>query len=283
MSRTWGEIRYELSKGHPGIDLELLNGWIKSTYREILDHRNWPPLETSATIVTIAPYETGTVEVTNGSTTVTGTGTTFTSAMTGREFRVTGRNEFYTFTYVSATSGTLDRVYEGDTDDEATYRIFKRTYSLAAGIDVLHRIKSNIHNFDLVKWSKDRLDYEAPARIDYGEPSVFVPSGVDEVELYPIPLYARSLPYEYTVAPTEFSGSNTTASPEDWVADQVIIAGVKRLAYDHEKNYAAADRAEAKFARLLAQLSDKESRRVGSGSIQMERRFTRHRTIRAMR
>jgi hypothetical protein len=68
-----------------------------------------------AVLQTTAPYSTGTVAVTEGSAAVTGTDTVWTAGMSGREFRVTGRDEIYTFTRTGNTTGTLDRNYEGDT------------------------------------------------------------------------------------------------------------------------------------------------------------------------
>jgi hypothetical protein len=284
MSRTWGQIRYELTKGNPGVDLELLNGWIKSAYQEILDHRKWPLLEDQdADIVTVAPYRDGTVSLTNGSTTVTGTDTTFTSAMTGRRFRVTGRYEIYTFTYVGATSGTLDRNYEGDTDTEATYEIFKSVFSLESDVGVLNGVTNPYLGIDMTKYTSQRLDDEAAGRSTFGHSSVFVPLSKTTVELYPIPDAVYSYPYRFSPDPTEFSGSNTTASPLAWITDDAIIAGAQYRILRNAKDYAGADREESRFQRMLMQLSDKESRRAGPTPIRMEPQFTTHRRIRASR
>lgn len=284
MSRTWGQIRYELTKGNPGVDLELVNGWIKSSYREILDHRKWPLLEDQdADIVTVAPYRTGTVAVTNGLNTVTGTGTTFTSAMTGRRFRVLGRYELYTFTYVSATSGTLDRVYEGDTDTAATYEIFQNVFTLESDVGVLNGVTNPYLSWDMTKYTSQRLDDEDASRLTFGHATVFVPLSKTTVELYPIPDAAYSYPYRYAPDPTEFSGSNTTVTPLAWVTDDLIIAGVQYRILRNAKDYSGADREESRFQRLLVQLSDKESRRAGPTPIRMEPQYTFHRRIRATR
>lgn len=52
-------------------------------------------------------YTTGTVEVTQGSATVTGTGTAFTNTMIGREFKVTDGSDGYTYRIAGYTSGTV--------------------------------------------------------------------------------------------------------------------------------------------------------------------------------
>jgi hypothetical protein len=63
-------------------------------------------------------YNTGTVDVTNGSNAIVGHGTTWTSEMTGRLFipRLANCNRGYVFTYVSDTSGTLESTYGTGSD-----------------------------------------------------------------------------------------------------------------------------------------------------------------------
>ena len=77
--------------------------WINQAQDEIQVFFDWPFLIKEKFLQTVAEHTTGTgtIGVTNGSTAVTGTGTSWTAAMTGRKFRITGDNEWYTFTYVS--------------------------------------------------------------------------------------------------------------------------------------------------------------------------------------
>lgn len=71
----------------------------------------------------------GTVSLTNGSAVVTGTGTAFTADMVGRYFRATQdgaqRVPYRVKTYTSATSITLENVYQGPTQASNTYEIFE--------------------------------------------------------------------------------------------------------------------------------------------------------------
>lgn len=68
-----------------------------------------------------AYYSTGTVSVTKDSASITGTAE-WTAEMSGLPFRRDSDSTEYVFTYVSATSGTLDRTYQGTTGT-ATYII----------------------------------------------------------------------------------------------------------------------------------------------------------------
>jgi hypothetical protein len=95
---TYGQIRLVVEQRYPGVSSDLRDHYIKERYRTILDELDWRGIQKQAILSTTAEYAEGTVALTNGSTTVTGTDTTFTSAMTGREFRVSGRDEFYVFT-----------------------------------------------------------------------------------------------------------------------------------------------------------------------------------------
>ena len=75
-----------------------------------LGYSQMPALSYTATVST-AEYTDGSITVTNGSDEVTGVGTAWTSAMTGYWLATQPCLSAYRFTYVSATSGTLDRPY----------------------------------------------------------------------------------------------------------------------------------------------------------------------------
>ena len=69
------------------------------------------------------PYTTGTISVTNGSVNVTGSGTLFTSNNSnGRRIKIAG--VWYTVTYVSATSLTLNTTYAGTTASGLSYTLY---------------------------------------------------------------------------------------------------------------------------------------------------------------
>lgn len=76
--------------------------------------------------LTQADYSDGTIELTQGSTTVTGTGTTFTQAMIGRALKVTDGTDGYWYrvsAYTSPTSITLEEPYIGLSGDSKTYKL----------------------------------------------------------------------------------------------------------------------------------------------------------------
>jgi len=77
-----------------------------------------------------APYNTGTVDVTLDSKTVSGTSTTFTLDMEGSFFHLLNKEFYEIRTYTSATSIALAIPYQSATATAQSYEILKRFYPL---------------------------------------------------------------------------------------------------------------------------------------------------------
>lgn len=102
--------------------------WFNFIQQDICSHM-WDWQIVNDSFVTTAPYETGTVDVTNDSASVSGTGTSWTSAMEGRKFYVEGDSFPYVVKTVSSTTSlTLDTIYTGTTATGSSYRIFQDEY-----------------------------------------------------------------------------------------------------------------------------------------------------------
>ena len=214
--------------------------------------------------------------------------------MTGRKIRIAGRNELYTFTYVGATSGTLDRGYEGDTDSGLTYEIVQPFYNLASDVEqVIDDLLDPESARPLRRTSQGELDQGAPHRPESGQPFMWAPAPdsaevtttggsavLHRVELYPIPIDAEAIPYRYLKRVTGFSGSNTGGEPLPWVTDSVLMEGTRAKALRHEKDYTGAQVAEMAKDKALRVLSDSESRRTGPVTLHVASKYTRHRANR---
>lgn len=291
MGRTFGEIQFELSHfcraaQLPAVDLDLLKNWINESYNEVLKLREWKGLEVDAVLQTVATYRTGTVDVTNGGTTVTGTGTTFTAAMTDRWIRFIGRDEYYTFTYVGATSGTLDRAYEGETVDDGTFEIFQNTYELPARTRHIALMRNPRVNAPMERMTTEKLDAASASRLTIGEPAYYRPASdtddtttpiYHQVEIFPAPEESIGLPYTYIRLPIEFDGTNTSAEILPWVNPRAVLAGAKALVLAHFGRYDAAAAEQMIQRGSVGVMHQAESDAVGPGKIEMADRFTRHR------
>lgn len=127
----------------PGTELSDLMVQANAAQRTFAQKHPWEHYKTNDRnlLVLTDPYVTGTVDVTEGSATVTGNGTTFTSAMEGRKFRADGDSAVYIFTtYTSETEFELDRVYDSDTDTDTDYSIYEDTYDLPSDLKRLKRV-----------------------------------------------------------------------------------------------------------------------------------------------
>jgi hypothetical protein len=269
---TYGEIRYRLSKLLPGVDHDLIDGWISDRYTEILDRLKWQRRKKRSVIQTTAPYETGTITLTAGSTSVTGTGTTFTSAHTGMLLRVPHRNEWYTFTYASGTTGTLDRAFEGDTGT-FSYKLYKTLYALPADCRILGAV-SNLQNETSITETGFLPDATT------GTPQAcrkLMDNASDppqmQIDLYPIPDAVYSLSVEYTAEETGFTAASTSTSLLPWLRPGCLVAGVEADGLNHLERFAAADRKAARFETLLRDMIRTEAANTPPKAIRVTDKF----------
>jgi len=90
---------------------------------------SWSFLQPWDSLITTAPYDTGTIAVSG--TAVTGSGTTFTSAMVGRMFH-SGEEVREISAFVDSTHITLDRAVGATISAGTSYKILANSYSLPA-------------------------------------------------------------------------------------------------------------------------------------------------------
>lgn len=241
-------------------DDSLIKGYVNDRYKEIANKREWSWLYEKTTLDTVADYDTGTITVTEGSTTVTGSGTTFTSAMTGRKFKVDGFSEIYTITYVSPTELTLDTEYHGDTESGASYKIYQDIISLPSDLDSIveirqHRAPKSLESVglrELISW--DPAAYNENSSAVYTDPTHYahyVPDsdGYQTILVWPPPYRAISLLLEYKKIVTELiNDSDEPLIPEQY--RQLLKWGAMADLYgkrdDNRQSYW-----EAKFEKML--------------------------------
>lgn len=251
---TYGQVRLRLTKLLPGVDQELLDGWMYDRYRQILDRLKWQRLDVQSVIQTVAPYSTGTVTLNTGSTTVTGVGTNWTSGIvTGCGLWIPGRREFYELTYVSGSQATLDRPYEGNTVIGSAYKIYQSVYTLPADCKILKSVRS-LETGPIGPWNS-----HLQTGAWFGPPASWRPlmdttTGRQQIELYPVPDKAYGIAIEYTAEQTNYDGSDATVTALPWIREGCIVNGVLADANLAAKDFNASDRYEAKFEKDLADM-----------------------------
>jgi hypothetical protein len=279
---TFGEIRFQLQKRFPGVDADVLDSFINERYRRVMRRGDWTRLRLQAVLQTVAPYESGTVAVLNGSDAVTLTDGTWLEEMTGRAFRIGVDPAYYQFTWVSASTGTLDRTYEGDDDDAAEYRIYQAVYSLPADLALLKSMRVLDRPRDLDQVSQERLDEMDASRLAHGTPQRYAPHMDDlsdpprrQVELHPAPDAAVAIPFWFTQDPALFEVTATASYVAAWLNPDAIYHGVEAEVRRLEKDYAGFTAAESLFNVDLAEMFGAEARRTGPAGIKMAARYTR--------
>lgn len=202
---------------------------------------------------TIAKYNTGTITATNGSAVITGSGTTFTSAMVGRKLIVGGDSTAYRVkTFTSATSITLESVYQGTTVSGSTYGIFKHIYRLN---DRVMRILWAMQNADKVKIRHVDARYfdeaKGPWNTSYGKPTHYIPRGQTTTNYY------ETGTVSVTSGSAAVTGSGTTFTSDmvgmvfKVVGDEVeyVISGfTSATAITLDTNYDGTTNAAASYA-----------------------------------
>lgn len=103
------------------------------TIQDICSRRDWKFLQEREIIQTVADYTTGTVDITNGSATVTGTSTVFASTHVRSFINFQGDLNWYEITArASNTSITISPAFGGTTATGQTYKIRQVFYSLTS-------------------------------------------------------------------------------------------------------------------------------------------------------
>ena len=142
MYLTLGELRSDLYKlarsasnnaiaGTTEVDRAINNALIS-----LYSNYPWPWRQHVVTIQTQAPYSTGTLTVSAGSRSVTGSGTTFDTTWTGMWLKMDGESEWYQVKTISSTTALiLEQPYRGSLTSGATYKLYKRVYTLPSVVD----------------------------------------------------------------------------------------------------------------------------------------------------
>lgn len=159
---------------------------VKRTVQSVLDRissawESWPHLMDRSFFTTVAPHEDGTIDVTNGSATITGTSSNFTAAMVDRKISVDSEDAFYRIkAFVSSTEVTLEVPYGGTTATGSSYKIFQDEYRLAPDCDrhkVLRHVEDSVA---LMSVGASVFDIIIPSATNDGTPNFDILSGTQE-------------------------------------------------------------------------------------------------------
>lgn len=279
---TYGSLKLRLTQMFPSVSLDLIEGFINDRYAQILGELPWSRMNVESRLVTTAPYTTGTVAVTFGSQSVTLTSGTWTAAMSGLGFKVTGRNEFYEFSFSTATTGTIDRPYEGTTSAAASYQIFQSVYPLPSDCVMLQdEAFPGLLRFNHNDWSYRRTcSLSTPTRWSTYMEDGSTPPRL-QVELWPVPSTAVGLPFTYVADATALTGTSTIIKA--WIEPTALIEGVVASVKRYLGDYAGAQLATVEAERALSGMRKTEARGLPAAQLTLATHYTSHRSRRWQR
>lgn len=285
---TLGQLKFRLSKQFPGLDPDVLDGFISDRYGEIIQELPWTRLQVTSILQTTAPYTAGTVAINNGDALVTlsGVGAIWDSGMTGRGFRIPGDDPFYEFTFLSATTGMLDRDYEGASATAASYTLFQNVYPMPANCRILSDDAFSNNTFGpFTRLLAGQLDASDPSRSVNGQPQAWTSYMDDastpprmQVEVWPVPDKVYSIPYQYTAEQTIPGQSSVAFQP--WMEPATaLVEGVtaKILRTPQFRNLAGAQLAAKEADGALSTMRNNEAQRQPSTLMQLPDYLTSHR------
>lgn len=280
---TYGEIRFQIARTFPGLDATVLDALIQQRYQEIIDQLPWSRMVSEATYNLQAPYATGLMTLTDGSTIVSGTGN-WTNFGT-RALRITGKETFYAFTASGPTGGEILPAWSG-TSGPAAYTLYDYRVVLPELARHIKAVRFLSHAAPLMRTSKERLDELVPTRQDIGLPCYWF-TGLDDhnrltVDLYPLPTEAVTIGVEY-VAEQMVSSTAMTLLP--FVRPAALIAGVLADLYRRMErpNLQLATVEEDRFRKLVGDMVMVESQRLGARLLKVDEGYTKHERRRGYR
>ncbi len=225
-----------------GVDPGILNAvrWVSDRYAELAGKTGRQEAERAEGLLVLpALLSTGTVSVTNGSTTVTpdsdALATFDDGALVGRWFRTLRGKPLYEIVSQDASTFRLATAFVEDTDADSAYEIIARFHSLDDA--ARHVGKISHRQGPLIEWTQERLDTYFPDREETDEePRYWAPAGVDDlgrirVEVYPSAPSTGdvALRYTYWRSPTDFKKSDTLPEHIDvYVLEKGVLADICR-------------------------------------------------------
>jgi len=174
---------------------------IQAEHVSILEDYSWSRRKAFTIVDTVATYSTGTVS-TSG-TTVTGSSTVFTSGMVDRFIRIGSNTYYHLITgFTSTTSLTVEQAPATAAAAGTSYTIFRHVYDLPS---TFGRVTSVTLDTRLRESSASDIDRVDPYRSSTASrPDVYtirgldvVPTGVFQIEFWPVPSAAQSIRIEF--------------------------------------------------------------------------------------
>jgi hypothetical protein len=196
----------------PDLPPYIAQEFVKQTHQRIVDYHLWSELKQDAEFTVPTWYTTGTVEWTEGGTTVTGTGTlwdTGTNVSLYQQIQLGNIGNY--FTIVTITDDThieVDRAINYASSDSESYHIGQLYIEFPTDLDALEQVRDKPNEWKVIthSYNQEYLDRIDPNRTSSGTPTLLAyasnridASGnqIPRMELWPPPSASHDYVYRY--------------------------------------------------------------------------------------
>lgn len=252
---------------HVGLDSNDSNNqtrvkrWLNYVQQDIQSRWPWPWAYGRESVVTVADYNTGTVTVSSGSTSVTGNGTNFaTSVDTTYFIQFQGSNDWYNIaSRGGSTSLTLATAYAPSTNLTAgSYTLRKFFYSLSSSADEVVDVRNWGTPLKLVQCDLRTIDLINPLVQSSSPGYAYMMFGVDssgnlQFMPYPFPNDARLFEFRTKKRAVDMVNSgDPPAIPNKYA--HVIAWGAIAVGFAYLRKFEEAQAWNAKYEARIAQM-----------------------------
>lgn len=206
----------------PDVGPLIAQDCVRNAFRRVAERRRWSWLIQFGQFISPAAYNTGTVAVTQGSTTVVGTGTAWSSTQLYLQFRIGLTSPIYTIaTVTDATHIELSSPWGGATGSGIGYSIVQMFFPVPTDFHAFltvwdpamnWQLALNIKQEELNIWDAQRATQGNAYCVSYRDTSTYFlgwssgTPGVPRYELWPSTV-GRTFPYLYEARATDLSNS----------------------------------------------------------------------------
>ena len=235
---SFRSMKLKLQGFVPELSAVQLGVRINHSYLHLLDLHPWSFLKAEYLFATVAPYTTGTIDVTLDSTTVAGTGTVWVAGMANRFLRTSTNTPIYKISSVDTVAQelTLEQAYTDTTATDQAYSIFQHQYDYPDDCKDIINIR---YQHKLPMRTKQFIDSMDPDRRSVGQPNYWIPLANDTFELWPVPNQVYTIRVYYNRSIAELTSESSTAEiSENLIISHAILACYRQLASRPEgQNY----------------------------------------------
>jgi len=241
----------------------LLLDLINDVVERVWAYHDWSYYFTPKRLVTVTPYETGTISVTNGSTAVVGTSTAWTSDHVGGFLDIEGSQDSYAIKEVTdANNIVLDSVFTDTTNASATYVIRQARVSVPSDFGSIQTLSLTevryykLASITVLEWSNNTSG-DAYSGIPNSY-CVFNFDGNTYIHLYPIPDSKEGMTVLYKRRPVVLTSisSGDLDIPQTYQMNELIRYGVVEMYHTYEKDASLANLARRNYERFLLEATE---------------------------